>query len=176
MSRMRAEAPRMQREVNFFGEARRMGTVRAVVIAVFSALLLVASPLVMASPAASQEVAGCGKRCQLCGWDKTKGVGDGDRWEKGCEADQDCSFCEQPAMVGEATPTEEQVVTALDGATEGDLNEVVAEYGEYLLLYPARNMLAIQGVGCDPSSIASVVFLSAGRSIRLRALGVQTLQ
>lgn len=88
--------------------------------------------------------------------------------------DEVCPSC-YPQLVKDGSTEVERVANMIRALPAAGMGELVEEFGDRLLVSPDRNLLVIQGNGCDPEVLSSVLFVSQERARALETLGVRNL-
>lgn len=118
-----------------------------------------------------------GNGCTTCGFFKFTGEGLTQRYNTSCEAGTDCSFCDAPGLAGgsEISGDGRDLLYAIATADHNSLQALVDRHEARLLLDVERQILVVQGGGCDPTGLTSVLFLDGDRAGVLAERGVRSL-
>lgn len=140
-------------------------------------VLLFAAVLLAPSPAVAQD---CGTECVPCGW----GLGyEGTQHSPTGPYNMDCYIfipncvaCGHQQLVSDQTSEAARIADLVESVPTAHLVEALRPYRDRLLWNPRRNLLVIQGNGCDPKALASVVFLSVRATTALKVLGIRAAE
>jgi hypothetical protein len=106
---------------------------------------------------------------------------EGRNYQQGADYNMQCynfiPYCVScpPTLVSDHTPGVQQMVDMILFASPAELADLVTQYHDRLLFSPTRNLLVVQGNGCNPDALASVVFLSSVKARELKTLGLRKL-
>lgn len=119
----------------------------------------------------------CGSHCSYCSgspnyWYGTVPGGSELYMTNYCTPDW-CAACPFLTAQGDQTSVD-QVVAQLDSAEPQDIEGIAAEYGEFLLINPTRDMVVVMG-GCSGDGPAGVAFVRPEAMEALQRLGVRHL-
>lgn len=143
------------------------------------AVLLLGSSVFVASPLAAQ-AQDCGKKCDRCGLDGWEGR----EASAGAAYNMDCtpfiSYCvacrPEQTRVGDAPPDAGKIVRLIQSTPAADLQRALRRYRDRLLFAPNRNLVVVQGTGCDPKALSTVLFVDPQKAEALRALGLRSFK
>lgn len=137
-------------------------------------------PTIDASPAYAQDP-DCGTECEACGISGYEGTDFDEDGSYNMRCFNNISYCVAcppggVEMIGDHTTEAAQIVELIQSAAARNLGDVLGGYRDRLLLSPTRNLVVVQGNGCDPDALASVVFVTRERIRALEALGLRVLE
>ena len=122
----------------------------------------------------------CGTNCRDCGEGKKEGYS----WHADGQYNMNClpattgcvkTGCGAAGLVNDAPKgtLSLALVSAAPGAT---MNELIRTSGLRLLVYPARNMVALRGDRCAENKIVAVMFLPPAQVSALAKAGARSLE
>jgi hypothetical protein len=138
------------------------------------AALLTVSTLV-AGPTYAQD---CGTRCVNCGWFGHEGTSyqAGAEYNMNCYNDIPyCVACPHQQLVRDQVSDGARIAELLQFASTADLRKAALDFRNRVLISPKRNLVVVQGNGCDRDALATVVFLTPARARALRTLRFRLL-
>jgi hypothetical protein len=123
----------------------------------------------------------CGEYCGPCGTGKKEGWG----WSASGDYDMRCietqggcptAGCGAGSLVSDVRVSSSLLAKLSSASTSQAAWQTIPGMRERLLVYPARNMVALRGDRCAANSIVAVVFLSPARVADLAKRGVPLLE
>ena len=145
------------------------------VICTLALVVLVASA--GSTPAYAQD---CGLVCGLCGpgkWGREGAIFDGDGgYNMACVMGNKCRECGGAFSIATDSPSEFQMLRAIQHASLEDLPELIKRYRPRLLLDESRRLLAVRGTACNADRVMALVFLMEDKSKALERLKLARLE
>ena len=153
-----------------------IGTRSFIVVLALGLGMLAGNP----APALAQD---CGSSCQRCMWLGREGVNhsEGSHNLMDCRLGSQCAPCSggpppgEDVSVSEAGVSETEILRALTSAARSELPQLLAEYGDRILLHTSRNLLAIRGSGCQAGHVTAVSFLDDAQMETLTRFPIRRL-